>query len=167
MFIPFDQMEDTSRLWVYQCDRFLTDEEVEWLSGSLTSFLDSWKAHNQPLTSSFIIENKVFVIIAVDEASYGASGCSIDASVHELQILQEKLKVDFFTRDTVIFKNGKSLERVKLQEIKPKVASGELEADSRVFNTLISSKEDLKANWLVAAGDTWLKRYFKTAHTFQ
>jgi hypothetical protein len=167
MFVPFDQMEDTSRLWVYQCNRFLTDEEVEWLSGSLTSFLDSWKAHNQPLKSSFIIENNVFVIIAVDESSSGASGCSIDASVHELQVFQEKLKVDFFTRDTVIFKNGQSLERVKLQEIKPKVAGGELEAGSLVFNTLVSTKQDLKTNWMVPAGDTWLKRYFKTAHTFQ
>jgi hypothetical protein len=167
MFIPFNQMEDTSRLWVYQCNRSLTNEEVELLSGSLTSFLDSWKAHNQPLTSSFFIENNIFVIIAVDEASYGASGCSIDASVHELQVLQEKLKVDFFTRDTVIFKNGQSLERVRLQEIKSRVANGELQADSLVFNTLIGAKKDLETNWVAPAGDTWLKRYFKTAHTFQ
>jgi hypothetical protein len=167
MFIPFDQMKDTSRLWVYQCNRFLAADETEWLANSLTSFLDNWKAHGQPLLCSFLIKENRFVIVAVDEDSYGASGCSIDASVHELQVLQEKLGVDFFTRDTVVFKMESSLEAVKLSEIKEKVAEGELQPDSPVFNTLVASKADLQRNWVVPAGNTWLKRYFKTVDTFQ
>lgn len=152
---------------MYQCNRPLAADEVEWLSNSLTTFLDSWKAHGQTLTSSFLIRENIFLIVAVDEASYGASGCSIDASVHELQLLQQKLGVDFFTRDTVVFKKASGLERVKLTDLKGKIAEGDVQAEDLLFNTLVVKKAELGHNWLAPAGGSWLKRYFKTADTFQ
>lgn len=167
MYIPFQEMKDTSRVWVYQCNRFLTAEEAEWLSNSLSVFLDGWKAHGQPLLSSFELRENLFLILAVDEEAYGASGCSIDASVHELKALQGSLGVDFFTREAVVFKKEGDLDVVKLVELKQKAANGEVQADWPVFNTLVASKGSLKTDWLVPAGNTWLKRYFKTADTFQ
>ncbi len=167
MFIPFDEMKDTARLWVYQCNRVLADDEVEWLSNSLSTFAENWKAHGQSLVSSFVIKENIFIVLAVDEESYSASGCSIDASVHEVQSLQQKLGVDFFIRDTVLFKKGSTLERVKLTELKQKALAGELQPDNAVFNTLVNTKGDLKTNWVVPAGNTWLKRYFKTVDTLR
>ncbi len=167
MFIPFDNMKDSSRLWVYQSSRFLNDDEAEWLTQALSTFLDGWKAHGQPLLCSFRIENNLFIILAVDEAAYGASGCSIDSSVHALQSMQQTLGVDLFTRDTVAFSGNKGLELVKLTDLKNRVNEGGIHADKLMYNTLIGRKSELGSNWIVPAKDTWIKRYFKTADTLQ
>jgi len=167
MFIPFDNMKDSSRLWVYQSSRFLNDDETEWLSHALSSFLDGWKAHGQPLVCSFRIEENLFIMLAVDEDAYGASGCSIDASVHALQSMQQTLSVDFFTRDTVAFSGDKGLELVKLTDLKNRVHEGEIYPEKLMYNTLITRKFELNSQWIVPAKGTWVNRYFKTANTLQ
>lgn len=165
MYAPFDEMKDSSRLWVYQCSRFLKDDEADFLSNSIKQFLDDWKAHGQPLSCSFLLRENIFLILAVDEDAYNASGCSIDASVHELQTLQLKLGVDFFGRDFVVFKKAEDLIRVRLPELKNKIANGEIGPETLVFNSLVSKKSKLNSDWLVPAGTTWLTRYFKTVNT--
>ena len=165
MYVPFDEMKDSSRLWVYQCSRFLTYDEAGFLSNSIKQFLDDWKAHGQPLKCSFSLRENMFLILAVDEDAYNASGCSIDASVHELQTLQQKLGIDFFGRDFVVFKKGEDLIKVSLPELKNKIASGEIGPETLVFNSLVSNKSKLNSDWLVPAGTTWLTRYFKTVNT--
>lgn len=167
MFIPFDNMKDSSRLWVYQSSRFLNDKEAEWLTQALSTFLDGWKAHGQTLLCSFRIEKNLFIILAVDEEAYGASGCSIDASVHALQSMQQILGVDFFTRDTVAFFGDHGPELSKLTDLKNKVNEGEIHPAKLMYNTLIGRKSELGSKWIVPAKDTWVKRYFKTADTLQ
>jgi len=167
MFIPFDNMKDSSRLWVYQSSRFLNNDEAEWLTQALSTFLDGWKAHGQPLLCSFRIEKNLFIVVAVDEAACGASGCSIDASVHALQSMQQTLGVDFFSRDTLAFSGDNGPELVKLTDLKKRVNEGEIHADKLMYNTLIGRKSELDSKWIVAAKDTWVKRYFKTADTLQ
>lgn len=167
MYVPFEQMKDSSRLWVYQSNRFLSDEEANYLKNAVSDFLENWTAHGHPLLCSFLLEENVFLILAVDEESYSASGCSIDSSVHALKGIQQQIGVDLFLRDFVVFKAGDTLVKVPLTEIKSKAAAGEIGPDSLVFNTLVDSKAKLNNEWLVPAGSTWLKRYFKTVNTFQ
>ncbi|RYF58255.1 MAG: hypothetical protein EOO39_34485, partial [Cytophagaceae bacterium] len=81
MYVDFDKLPDTARVWVYQADRPLSDGEVNTISESLQQALNQWAAHGQPLLASAqVIENR-FVVIGVDESYTLPSGCSIDASV--------------------------------------------------------------------------------------
>ena len=77
----FDQMPDDARLWVYQCNRKFSPAEIEGINSSLQEFLASWDAHGIALKSSYRLYYDQVIVLAVDQSSHGASGCSIDASV--------------------------------------------------------------------------------------
>ena len=40
MLIPFDQMPDNARLWIYQADRKLKPEEVRFVEENTNNFLN-------------------------------------------------------------------------------------------------------------------------------
>ena len=66
MYIDFDKLPDTARVWVYQADRPLSDGEVNTIGESLQLALGQWAAHGQPLLASAkVVENR-FVIVGVD-----------------------------------------------------------------------------------------------------
>ena len=67
-----------SRIWVYTCNRKLTDGESLDVQQQLDSFCRQWTAHNQALQAVAEVFENQFVFLMVDESKSGASGCSID-----------------------------------------------------------------------------------------
>ena len=98
MYIPFQQLPDQSRVWVYQANRPLVSAEIEQISSFLVNEMNAWAAHGAPLNASFEIRFNQVVIVAVNEDVNQASGCSIDASTHWFKSLGEMLHIDFFDR---------------------------------------------------------------------
>ena len=165
MHIPFDKMPDSARLWIYQSDGPMTEKEEEQIKDYTASFLEEWAAHGAGLNSSYQILYKQFLIIAVDEAVVSASGCSIDKQVQFIQAIGDKFSLNFLDRTKVAFlkQNDHSEPQIilsSLQEVKGKVAAGEINRETPTFNNLINAKAELDNNWIVPATDTWLKRYF-------
>ena len=78
-------LAEHSRVWVYQANRFLSDQEIVAISNALSQFIESWNAHGASLYAGFEIISSRFVVLAVDEEKALASGCSIDKSVHFFQ----------------------------------------------------------------------------------
>lgn len=161
MYIDFDKLPDTARVWVYQSDRPLSDGEVKTINESLQLTLDEWAAHGQPLLASAkVIENR-FMVIGVDEGYTLPSGCSIDASVRIVREIGQHVAADFFDRSVAVQVMSGSIETFALPALKAAVADGVLTPDTPVFNTLVNTKAELLADWRIRAADSWLKRYFK------
>ncbi len=162
MYIDFDKLPDTARVWAYQANRSLSDGEVETIEESLEPALSEWAAHGQPLLASAqVIENR-FVLVAVDEGYTLPSGCSIDASVRTLQQIGQQVGVDFFDRSAAVQLVDGSVQTFSLPAIKAAVTDGLLTPDTIVFNTLVKTKAEFLADWLIRASDSWLKRYFRS-----
>src|SRR3954470_21026295 len=106
MFVPSSELPAHSRIWIYQTNRQLTDEETNSISEKTKKFLESWTAHDNALKAGFEIRYNRFLILMIDEKVAGASGCSIDKSVHFIQSLEKDYQVDFFDRMSFAFKNG-------------------------------------------------------------
>ncbi|GAB4037634.1 hypothetical protein [Spirosoma gilvum] len=163
MYIDFDKLPDHARVWVYQANRSLTDEEVNAIDASLQTALNQWAAHGEPLLSSAkVIENR-FIVVAVDEGYTLPSGCSIDSSVRTIQEIGRQSGVDFFDRSAAIRSADGSVQTFALPTIKVAVADGLLTTDTVVFNTLVKTKAEFLADWQISAANSWLKRYFKPA----
>lgn len=161
MYIDFDKLPDTARVWVYQADRPLSDGEVNTISESLQLALGQWVAHGQPLLASAqVVENR-FVIVGVDEGYTLPSGCSIDASVRTVQEIGRQIAVDFFDRSVAVQTTDGSVQTFALPALKAAVADGVLTPDTSVFNTLVKTKAELLSDWRIRAADSWLKRYFR------
>ncbi len=160
MFIPFNQLPKTARVWTYQADRNLALVEKEWITDSLTSFCNEWVAHGAGLKSSFQVLHERFIIIAVDEGHNRATGCSIDSSVNQIKIIEQKFRLNFMDRTQVAFLIENELFIEKLSKLKSSVANGIIGPDTKIFNNLVVTVGDFDSHWTIPASESWLKRYF-------
>ena len=160
MFSDFDQMADTSRIWIYQAAHKFTKEQEDTILQHGHSFCDQWEAHGVPLMSSIKVFYNQFIVIAVDEGYNNATGCSIDRSVALMQALEKAIGSSLFDRSNIAFlKNGEVFIK-PLQGIKSEIASGEIHAEMITFNNLVKNVGEMKEKWQVQVGNSWLKRYF-------
>lgn len=164
MFVPFDNLPDTARIWIYQSDRKLKQDEKSTISTNLLAFTNQWTAHNQTLGASFSILHDQFIVLAVDEDYNQASGCSIDASVHAFRNLGAHLQIDFFTRTNVAFWKDGEVQIVPLSELSEKPGGGIWNNQTEVFNNTIRTKGELINSWKISAGQSWLKRHLAKAN---
>lgn len=159
MFIPFDQIADESRIWIYQADRNLTVADQQTISTQLQDFCKQWAAHQVPLETSFKIFYDRFVILAVNENAHAPSGCSIDSSVAVVRSLEKELGINFFNRTEIAYLEEGTLKTQDMQMLKKGIATGSQHLDILIFNNLISTKEQLTTNWLVSLDRSWLARF--------
>lgn len=159
MFVPFEKLPDTARIWIYQSDRKLTDEDKNTISSKLSTFTTQWTAHNQTLGASFYIFHDFFIVLAVDEDVNQASGCSIDASVHAFRDIASKVGIDVFARTNVAFLVKGEVVIIPQSGLLKKLEEGIWTSETSIFNTSIVTKGELTDKWIIPAGKSWLKRY--------
>ena len=160
MFVNFESLADSSKVWIYQSSREFTVNEVDEISEVLRQFVDTWKRHGEDLKSSYQIRYNQFVILAVDESYNGISGCSIDASTNLFKNIEEKYNVDMFNKLNTAFKNGEHINIVTLADFQKYVMDNKINNKTIVFNNMITTKRELENGWELAAEDSWHSRYF-------
>lgn len=161
MYVSFEELADTSRIWVYQSDRKLTDDEVHNITPKLREFVHAWTAHNAELKASYTIKDNIFVILGVDQSQTTASGCSIDSSVRQMKELGSTLNVNFFDRQRVVVMDKDKPFIYGLNDLKLAINNNQIDRQSIFFNNLASSKAELSSNWQIPLEKTWLVRYIK------
>ncbi len=160
MFVPFSQLPSHARIWIYQANRDLQAAETGAIEQKAQEFAKQWSAHKVQLQASASVFYNSFLILGIDEHTAGASGCSIDSSVNFIRELEKEFTVQFLDRTQLAFYQEDNVIRVPLQDIKNKVANGEITAGTLFFNNLVQSKSDLEKAWLLPASNTWLAKYF-------
>ena len=90
MFVPFENLPEESKIWIYQSNRKFSDAEFSEIETALQSFLEGWSAHGTSLESAYKLKYNRFIIIAVNQDIQPTSGCSIDSSVEFIQSLEKK-----------------------------------------------------------------------------
>jgi hypothetical protein len=94
----------------------------------------------------------------LNEALNEASGCSIDTSSRWFKELGQELNIDFFDRSLIYQNQG--LQGTSLFTVKKAVESGAILPNTLIFNTLIQTKADFDAGFILEANQSWLKKYF-------
>ena len=159
MVVNFDSLPQTSRIWIYQCDRSFSDSELEEISEKLTTFLEGWTAHGADLNSGFEIKYKRFIIIALDQKVNAATGCSIDASVKFIQELETAYKVDLMDKMNVSYKQGEYVAHKTLTDFKKMAKEKAVSKNTIVFNNLVNTKAEYLEFWEVPASESWHSRF--------
>lgn len=159
MFVPFDDLSEAARVWVYQLDREMTDLEKSKIETVMKDFCGQWQAHGAPLRTSFQIEHKHFLILAVDENAGNASGCSIDGSVRVLKELGTQLNIDFFDRTKAAFMIDNKVQLHPIVNLKDLFITGALNGSMPTFDNLVATKSAYLKNWQVPIAQTWLSKY--------
>jgi len=163
MYVPFEELGNESRVWVYQGNRAFTEDEVKWVDKALHAFCEQWNAHGQGLKSSFKIEKNQFIVMSVDEDFHNPSGCSIDSSVGILRQIHAATGVDLLDRTKASFNIDGRVELIPLTELKSAFASGRLQASSITFNTLVATKAELEEKWQIPSEKSWMAKYLTSS----
>ncbi|WP_190808438.1 ABC transporter ATPase [Flagellimonas sp. S3867] len=159
MLVDFKSLPDTSRIWIYQSNRSFSDVELEEIKSNLSSFLNEWTAHGSELCAGFEIKYKRFIIIGLDQSNAGASGCSIDASVHFIQQLEQRYNVSLLDRMNVSFKQGEYVAYKTLKDFKKMAKDKAISKNTIVFNNLVANKLEYLEHWEVPASESWHSRF--------
>ena len=160
MFVDFESLASSSKVWIYQSNREFTANEVVELNEILRRFVDSWKRHSKDLKASFQIKYNQFIILAIDESYNNFSGCSIDASTNLFKNIEEKYSVDLFNKFNTAFKNGDHINIVTLTDFQKYIKENKINSKTIVFNNMITTKKQLENEWELAAEDSWHSRFF-------
>jgi hypothetical protein len=160
MYVAFDQLPASARVWIYQASRPLTGPEAVALLPQLARFSEEWTSHGRSLLASAEVLHQHFLVIGLDEGVAGASGCSIDASVRFVAQLEQQLGVSLLDKSQLAFMQDGQIYLLKFNEIKAAVDAGTVAPDTFYFDNTVATKGELDTNWPRPAGQTWLARYF-------
>lgn len=153
-------MPKSSRIWIYQSDRKLSDEEVVEVEREVKEFVENWVAHSTPLKASYQIKYNRFIILAVDQEYHPASGCSVDSSVRVIQDLEKRFGIDLLDKMNVTFKTGDFIAHKSLLDFKKMAKEKAVNSNTIVFNNLVNTIEEFEDFWEVPAVESWHNRFF-------
>lgn len=159
MYTDFDHMPPHSRVWIYQADRVLTQDEVAQLHAQIKTFCDGWEAHKQPVKAYGAVLHNLFLLLMADNDFHEVSGCSIDSSVAFVRSAGEALGVDFFNRLNIAAFSNDQWQLFPLASFKQLMAEGEVKPTDRVFNYQIATKEQLQRSFSVPVSESWLAKF--------
>ncbi len=160
MFIPFNDMPKSSRVWIYQSNRKWSDEETQEIQKIIHQFVENWAAHGTPLKASYELKYNRFIVLAVDADYHAASGCSIDASVRVIQELEQKFGIDLLDKMNVTYKTGEFIAHKSLIDFKKMAKEKAVNGATIVFNNLVNTLEEFEDFWEVPAAESWHSRFF-------
>ncbi len=159
MLIDFKDLPDDSRVWIYQANRKLSDEEVSKISEKTNDFLTKWTAHGAELEAGLEMKYNRFIVIGLNQENASASGCSIDASVHFIQSLEKEFEVDLLDKMNVSFYTGEFIAYKTLLDFKKMAKEKSVSKNTIVFNNLVNTKAEYLENWEVPAHESWHNRF--------
>lgn len=160
MLVNFKELPDSSRLWIYQCNRSLSDVEYNEIFQKISEFITSWTAHGKDLNAGFEIKYKRFIIIGMDQNLQTATGCSIDASVNFIQTLEKEYSVNLMDKMNVSYKQGDFVAYKPLKDFKTMAKNRAVSKKTIVFNNLVQNKAEYLEHWEVPAEESWHSRFF-------
>lgn len=161
MLIPFKNLPETSRIWIYQSNRSFTDREVAEIEQKLHNFLTQWTAHGATLEAACELRYCRFIVIGLNQSTNAASGCSIDASVHFIQQLEKEYDIDLLDKMNVSFRKNGEIVYQDLKSFKKSVKQKAITKNTVVFNNLVVNKGEYQTAWEIPASESWHSRLFK------
>lgn len=161
MLVDFNTLPEESRVWIYQSNRSFTLDELTEIQASIAEFLEQWTAHGSDLQAGYLIKYNRFIIIALNQNLNKATGCSIDASVHFIQSLENRYQVDLMDKMNVSYKQGEFVAYKSLSDFRTMIKDNAVSKNTIVFNNLVTNIYEFNENWEVPASDSWHARFFK------
>jgi len=155
------QIEDKDKIWVYQSNRTLTNEEVNVIQLQADNFTKQWAAHSKQLQAKAFVLFNLFLVLTVNEEEHQASGCSIDSSVAFVKSINQQFNIDLLQRNLVAAVVDEQIELIPLNNLGENIS----DASTLVFNNLITSGKEFKEKWITAIENSWHKRFFEAEHS--
>lgn len=149
-----------SKVWIYQGDREFTETEMTAIRQQLNDFTSQWKAHGHQLQAKAEILYNYFIVFIVDEATAGATGCSIDASVRIVKGFEQEYGIDLFNRFNMAYKVANKVVVVNKEDFETLITIKKVTPETIVFNNMVQNLADFETKWEVPFKESWHHKVF-------
>lgn len=166
-FVPFADLPDDARIWIFGAGGPLPPAVAERLLRGVQSFVDRWTAHGSPVVGSFDWRYDTFLVVAADEAATGVSGCSIDSLYHTLKQLEEETGITLLDSSRVWYRDELDAVRsVTREDFRGMVEREEVGDETMVFDNTARTVGALRAGeWERPFHESWHVRAFPSARS--
>lgn len=159
--VEFDKLPEDARVWIFTAERLLSRREQARLLTEVDCFIDKWRAHDAPLAAGCELRYDRFLFIAVDQKQLDPSGCSIDALVRQMKVLEQEIGMELVNHAPVVFRQDDEIQRVPRDKFAEMAASGKVGLDTTVFNNTLTRLGDVRAGrWETRVANSWHGRAF-------
>jgi hypothetical protein len=160
MITDFKNIPDDSRVWIYQSNRDFSDSEIKIINNKTALFLDNWKAHGNELQASYLIKERRFLVIAVNEKFNPIGGCSIDYSLQLVNDISTTINLDLLDRLSVNYISENKIKSISLRDLKNKIKNRSFSPETIIFNTTVKTKKELSSDFELKISSSWLSKFF-------
>lgn len=155
-----DVIRTNARLWIYQADKKLNDEELNVVKEDLKVLLSEWNSHGKAIIADGWIEDEIFVIIAADETIQHVGGCSIDQTTRAMHETGDKITVDFFNRMNFVYLDENEETQFTSNLELPELYEKEVITDDTMFyDTLVNNYGDWEERKLKPLSQSWHRKF--------
>src|SRR5512132_1483980 len=133
--VPFDDLPDSARVWVFASDQPLSGAVADTLLAAVDKFLSEWRAHGVPLRCARDWRDDRFLAVGVDVTAENASGCSIDGLFRTLQQLERTVSSRLVGGGRVFYRGATGIEATTRGEFIERVRRGDVAKETPVFDT--------------------------------
>jgi hypothetical protein len=146
-----------SRIWIFQSERPLTEEDVLGIQEILQPFIKQWKSHGARVKGYAHILCNRFILLMADESETMVSGCSTDGAIHIIKEIEHKFQLQLFNRLNLAFLVNENLIQLPVAEVPQAIRDGRLQPLTPYFNNTVLTKQEFENNWLIPLESSWLK----------
>lgn len=154
--VNFEALPGGARAWVFGAAAPVVGAAAQSLLSAVDTHLADWRAHGAPLVCAREWRDDRFLVIGVDEAATGATGCSIDGLFHLLRDIESLIGTSLVGGGTVYWRDAAgtvvSGARPRFREA---AASGAIVFDTPVFDTTVTTVGAYRAGFARTAADSW------------
>jgi len=160
MITDFKNIPDDSRVWIYQSNKDFSDSDIKIIENKTTLFIDNWKAHGNDLQASYLIKERRFLVIAVNEKFNPIGGCSIDYSLQLVNDISNTINLDLLDRLLVNYRSENKIKSISLKDLKNKIKNRSFLPETIIFNTNVKTKKELSTDFELKISSSWLSKFF-------
>ena len=154
--VEFAALPDDARTWVFGAAAPVDDVDEKALLATVDTYLLQWTAHGTPLTCAREWRDERFLVVAVDQRTEGASGCSIDGLFRTLQGLERSIGTSLVGGGLVFFRDALGLvHALSRGDFTKLAATGDATAATTVYDTTVTTAGDYRALFERTAGESW------------
>jgi len=154
--VGIDALPDEARAWVFGAAAPVVGAAAQSLLSTVDTHLADWRAHGAPLVCAREWRDDRFLVIGVDEAATGATGCSIDGLFHVLRTIESLVGTTLVGGGTVYWRDTAGAVVSGARPVfREAAASGAVVSETHVFDTTITTVGAYRLGFEKAAADSW------------
>ena len=154
--VNFDALPADARAWVFGAAAPVVGAAAQSLLSPVDAHLANWRAHGAPLVCAREWRDDRFLVIGVDEAATGATGCSIDGLFHVLRDIESLVGTTLVGGGTVYWRDAAGAVVSGARPVfRDAAAGGAVGPETHVFDTTVTTVGAYRAGFEKAAAESW------------